>query len=109
MKQLAQFLKLIKKDIFKRRTLDTDSVSISSKKHVITTQSGRQVNPKETMFMAIYWVIIHLFIYLFIYDLFIIINLSPIHLSTHYIFLVYFSRIISHFVILLYMQVYFVW
>ena len=49
LEKLAQFIKMImKKFVFNRRTADTDSVSISKKKNVITTRSGRQVNtPKK--------------------------------------------------------------
>ena len=53
----------MKKFVFNRRTADTDSVSISKIKNVITTRSGRQVNPpKKLMFMIIYELIIYLFI-----------------------------------------------
>ena len=60
LEKLAQFIRLImKKLVFNRLTPDTDSVSISKNKNVITIRSGRQVTPKETMFMIIYGFIIH--------------------------------------------------
>ena len=50
LEKFAQFIKLImKKFVFNRRTADTDSVSISKKKNVITTRSGRQVNPPKKL------------------------------------------------------------
>ena len=48
LEKLAQFIKLVmQKFVFNRSTEDTDSVSISKKKNVITTRSGRQVNPPK--------------------------------------------------------------
>ena len=90
LEKLAQFLKLImQKFVFKRHTLDTDSVSIY-KKHVIITQSGRQVKPrKQTMFMFIYSFII--FIYCsYIYLLLIYNHSLIIHPFFYSLFNIYF-------------------
>ena len=78
LEKLAQFIKLImKKFVFNRRTADTDSVSISKKNNVITTRSGRQVNPPKKLclwlFMSLLFINSLLFNYLlFIYNAFII-------------------------------------
>ena len=66
LEKLAQFIKLImKKFVFKfnRRTTDTDSVSISKKKNVITTRSGRQVKPPNKLCL---WLFMSFIIYQFI-------------------------------------------
>ena len=49
LEKLAQFLKFtVMEFVFKMRTLYSDSISISDKKHVITIRSGRQVKlPKK--------------------------------------------------------------
>ena len=60
LEKLAQFLKFTVMEFdYKMRTLDSDSISISGKKRVITLRSGRQVKLLKKLCL-----------WLFIYSLF---------------------------------------